>query len=312
MESFQLSFGIVMPMFLTLAAGWCLRHFQVLQASGFDAINTLCFKVLLPVSLFCNIYGGGDLRLLDGRMLVWALVCQVLILLLLFLTVPRIFEKNPVRASIIQACFRSNFITFGMVIAGELGSPDELMVVSVLAGVLIPLYNIGGVGILEYYRGGKLEPGRMAKQVGSNPFVISCMISLVLVVLKIRLPVCVETALRNVASCANPMSFLALGGCLNLMSVGGYKKEILTGVGYRLVFQPAVFLGLSYLLGFRGTEFLALVAMLISPTAVATYNMARSMDSDGELAGHLVVFQSLGSMVTIFLWIFLLSGVGVL
>ena len=59
MESFQLSFGIVMPMFLTRAAGWCLRHFQVLQASGFDAINTLCFKVLLPVSLFCNIYGEG-------------------------------------------------------------------------------------------------------------------------------------------------------------------------------------------------------------------------------------------------------------
>ena len=83
-------------------------------------------------------------------------------------------------------------------------------------------------------------------------------------------------------------------------------------MGYRLVFQPAVFLGLSYLLGFRGTEFLALVAMLISPTAVATYNMARSMDADGELAGHLVVFQSLGSMVTIFLWIFLLSGLGVL
>lgn len=310
MESFWLSFGIVLPMFLTLAAGWFLKQFHVLEASGFDAVNTLCFKVLLPVALFCNIYGGGDLKLLDGRMLVWALVCQVLILLLLFLTVPRMFKKNPVRASLIQACFRSNFITFGMVIAGELGTPEELMVVSVLAGVLIPLYNIGGVGILEYYRGGKLELGSMSKQVMKNPFVISCLISLGLVLLKIRLPVWVETAVRNVGACATPMSFLALGGCLNLLSLGEYKKEIVFGVVYRLVLQPAVFLGLSYLLGFRGTDFLALVAMLISPTAVATYNMARSMDADGELAGHLVVFQSVASMVTIFLWILVLSWGG--
>lgn len=311
MESFWLSFGIVMPMFLTLAAGWMLRQFRVLEEAGFDAVNTLCFKILLPVALFCNIYGGGDVRQMDGRLFLWALVCQVLILLLLFLTIPRMFEKNPVRASIIQSCFRSNFITFGLVIAGELGAPEELMVVSVLAGILIPLYNIGGVGILEYYRGGKLEPGKMLKQILKNPFVISCLISLVLVMCKIRLPGYVESAVKSVGACATPMSFLALGGCLNLKSVGGYKKEILTGVGYRLVVQPAVFLGLSYLLGFRGTEFLALVAMLISPTAVATYNMARSMDADGELAGYLVVFQSVGSMVTIFLWILVLSGSGV-
>lgn len=308
MESFWLSFGIVMPMFLLLLTGWLIRYFRVIGDSGFDALNTLCFKLLLPMSLFCNIYNGGDLGLLDARMLIWALVCQVLILLLLFLTVPRVFSENPVRASIIQACFRSNFITFGIVIAGALGSPEELMVVSVLAGLLIPLYNIGGVGILEYYRGGRLSMGRMGKQIIRNPFVISCLLALLCVGLGLRLPQFIETTAKNLAACATPISFLALGGCLDLKSVEHYKKEISWGVGYRLIVQPGIFLGLSFLLGFRGTEFLALMAMLISPTAVATYNMARGMDADGELAGYLVVFQSIGSMVTIFAWICLLSG----
>lgn len=215
-------------------------------------------------------------------------------------------------ASTTQAYFHSNSITFGMVTAEELGSPDGPMVISVPAGILIPLYNIGGMGTLEYYRGGKPEPGKTTKQVGGNPFVISCMMSLVLVVPKIKLPVCVEAMLGNVTPCASPISFLALGGCLNLMSVGGYKKEVLADMGYRLVFRPAMFLRLSYSLEFRGVEFLALMATSAPPTAVTTYNMARNMDVGGELTGRPVVFQSLGSIATIFLWIFLLSGLGVL
>lgn len=301
-----------MPMFLLLLIGWMLRQMHIMKRTDFDVMNALCFKVLLPMSLFWNIYSGGDLQFLDARMLIWAFVCQCLLLVALFLVVPRFFAENPARASLIQACFRSNFITFGLVIAAQLGTAKELMMVSVLAGLMIPFYNIGGVGILEYYRGGVMSPLRMGKQILKNPFVISCIVALLCAVLRIHLPQYAETTAKTLASCAAPISFLALGGCLDISSFYRCRKGILFGVCSRLVVQPAILLGISWLLGFRGTEFLALTAMLISPTAVATYHMAKSMDADGELAGHLVVFQSLASLVTIFGWIYVLTEMGVL
>lgn len=310
MDSFWLAFGIVMPMFLTMMTGWALRHFGVLEAEGFDNMNTLSFKLLLPLSLFQNIYYGGKLDFTNARMLSWALISHGMILALLFMTVPRLFPENPVRASIIQSCFRSNFITFGLVIAAEFCGDQELAVVSILAGMMIPVYNIGGIFILEYYRGGRMSAGRMVIQILRNPFVISCAAAILLSVTGVKLPVCVESTVKSIASCAVPVSFVALGGSLSLADAGKYKKELLYGVGWRLVVQPAVFLSITCFLGFRGIEFLAVMVMLISPTAVATYNMARSMDADGDLAGYLVVFQSLGSIITIFLWIYALNLTG--
>lgn len=54
----------------------------------------------------------------------------------------------------------------------------------------------------------------------------------------------------------------------------------------------------------------ALMALLASPTAVSSFTMAQQMDGDAELAGQLVVFGSLFSILTIFLWTFLLKQIG--
>jgi hypothetical protein len=250
---------------------------------------------------------------MNARVIIWAFVFQVLVLVLLFLVVPRLVKDNPARASIIQACFRSNFITFGLVIAGAFCSTSEdLIVVSVLAGMMIPFYNIGGVCILEYYRGGEFKLRKLALQLVKNPFVISCILALALVFFGVKLPLCVTSAVKSIGGCASPISFLALGGALDFGAAGRYKKEITIGVLFRLVLQPLIVISLALILGFRGIELLAIVVMMISPTAVATYTMAQNMDADGELAGYLVVFQSLVSLVTIFIWIWLLDGVGLL
>jgi hypothetical protein len=145
-----------------------------------------------------------------------------------------------------------------------------------------------------------------------NPFVISCILALVLVFFGVKLPLCVTSAVKSIGGCASPISFLALGGALDFRAAGRYKKEITIGVLFRLVLQPLIVISLALILGFRGIELLAIVVMMISPTAVATYTMAQNMDADGELAGYLVVFQSLVSLVTIFIWIWLLDGVGLL
>jgi len=47
--------------------------------------------------------------------------------------------------------------------------------------------------------------------------------------------------------------------------------------------------------------------MFAAPTAVSSFQMAKQMDGDADLAGQIVVFTSAFSIVTVFGWIFLLK-----
>ena len=60
-----------------------------------------------------------------------------------------------------------------------------------------------------------------------------------------------------------------------------------------------------------GMAFLSLLAMLAAPTAISSYTMAESMDSDGELAGNCVIFTSAFSCVTLVGWLFVFKSFGV-
>ena len=54
----------------------------------------------------------------------------------------------------------------------------------------------------------------------------------------------------------------------------------------------------------------SLVIVFASPTAVNSYTMAAAYGHDPELAGQQVVMTSIFSMVSVFLWIFLLRTLG--
>ena len=75
---------------------------------------------------------------------------------------------------------------------------------------------------------------------------------------------------------------------------------------------PAIFLPIGIALGFRGPELAVLIALFASPTAVSSFTMAQQMDGDAQLAGQLVVFGSLFSILTIFLWVFSFKQLGLL
>ena len=86
-----------------------------------------------------------------------------------------------------------------------------------------------------------------------------------------------------------------------------YLKETIIAVVGKLVLVPLVFLVISYAFGFRDISLLSLMIMFAAPTAVSSFQMAKQMDGDGDLAGQIVVFTSAFSIVTVFGWIFLLK-----
>ena len=56
----------------------------------------------------------------------------------------------------------------------------------------------------------------------------------------------------------------------------------------------------------------SLLAIFAGPPAVASFTMAQQLGGDAELAGNSVVMGSAFSFVTIFIWISLFKGLGII
>ena len=106
---------------------------------------------------------------------------------------------------------------------------------------------------------------------------------------------------------ATPLSLVVLGGFFSFGAIQGYKKELLLGVVGKLVLSPLFIVPLAAVMGYRNQELVSLLIMFGSPTAVSSFTMAKQMDGDGDLAAEMVVFTTAVSVLTIFLWIFILK-----
>ena len=65
-------------------------------------------------------------------------------------------------------------------------------------------------------------------------------------------------------------------------------------------------------MGFRGSELVAIMIMLASPTTVTCYIMAKNMGGDDTLSASVVMIATLLSSVTLTLWVFVMKTFGLI
>ena len=80
----------------------------------------------------------------------------------------------------------------------------------------------------------------------------------------------------------------------------------------KLILQPAIFLPLAVLLGFRSDKLVAILIMLGAPTTVSCYIMAKNMKHEGILTSSVVVATTFLSSITITFWLYLLKTFGLI
>jgi len=80
----------------------------------------------------------------------------------------------------------------------------------------------------------------------------------------------------------------------------------------KLVALPVVFVGLGYVLGFRGYDLAALMVVGGVPSAIAGYAMVVQMCGDGYVAGTIVMISTLMSAFTLTVFIYAFRVLGVL
>ena len=181
-----------------------------------------------------------------------------------------------------------------------------------LVAFVVPLYNVLSVVILEWYASRQIHIKKIAKGIATNPLILGAICGGLFLLFGVRMPQALEDAVQDLSGLATPMAFLVLGASFRFSSLAGNWKALVCAVAVKLVAVPAVLLPVCVAFGYRSLALAALLTMLGAPTAVSSYTMARQLDADGELAGQIVVFTSVCSILTMFFWVFLLRQLALL
>lgn len=313
MKSLALAFSVVTPLLIYMLIGAFVRRSGIMRPDHFRALNRMIFKILIPLALFFSIYNADVKEAVDPPVYIY---CEALVLTAFFLIraiiMRRVKDEAAVAATIVQGAYRSNFVLFGGAIATSLCDGEGLAMIAALTAVIVPTFNILAVILFERVKGGAVSLGHLIIQIFKNPLVDAGILGLIFGLGGIPLPEIVTKPLQTLGNAATPIALVTLGGLLSLKSAVDHRMYLVTAAAIRLVILPGIALIGGFLIGFRGPQLVALLAVFGSPTAVASTPMAQAMGGDGALAGEIVAFTTAASIVTIFLWVTLLAGTGLI
>lgn len=313
MDSFQTALSAVLPLFAMLALGVLFRKLGLLDEHTLNQLNKVCFKIFLSVSLYYNIVTADIAEVFDGKLLAFALAAQIAVLGLSLLIALPAEQAKKRRGALAHGIFHTNFVIFGTLIGTALCGEGNLGSISLLIATVVPMQNVLSVILLELFReNSQLSFKKVFGGVIKNPYVIAALLGFATHLLGIQYPTVVLNVFRDLGRCGTPVALIVMGGLFNFGAVRCNLKPIAIGVVARLVVVPAIMVPIAVFLGFRGAAMVGLMCIFIAPCATTSFNLASAMDSDADLAAQLVVFTSLCSLISIFLWIFGLSQMGVL
>ena len=307
LDNLKISLEAVAPMFLIMAVGFFVRRKGLLSEDDVRHMNKMVFNTLFPPLMFTNLYGHEINNILDVKLVVYTVSAIFAVYAAAFIIVLKIEKSQRSRGAMIHAIYRSNFVIMGLPIVSNIFGDENLAVTSMMVTIVVPVFNVMAVITLELFRGGKPDPIHILKGIAKNPLILGAVAGLIAVLTSLQLPVFLEKTVDMMSGAATPAALLLLGASFDFKSLERCRRNLIVCLLGRLVIAPAVALTGGILLGFRDVAIVTLIAVFASPTAVSSFTMAQQMDSDDELAGNCVIFSSLLSCFTMFLWIFVLK-----
>ncbi len=310
-DNFIVALSAVVPMFCLMSIGAFVKWRQWLTDEELNHMNRMVFRVFFCCMMFHSIYTTDLAATFRPKLMLFGACGVLAVFMLLMLIVPRIEPDNKRRGVMVQAIFRSNFVLMGVPIVANIFGDSNIAVSTMMIAVIVPLYNILAVFALETFRGGRFALLPILKGVLKNPMILGAIAGATLLTLGVHVPAPVLKPIGQISAATTPVALIILGASFRFGSTHEHRRQLLTCIFGRLILVPSLLLTTAIFLGFRGIDFVTLIAIFGTPCAVVSFAMAQQMDGDADLAGNCVVFTSALSCFTIFCWILLFKTLGI-
>lgn len=310
MDNVIFSANIVAPLLVLMIVGFMARRQNLFDDNAVSQFNSLTFKMFLPLLLFQNVRSSSLDDLGNTNLFVFVSIFAILGFAVSSFIVMGIEKDNSNRGVMVQGIARSNYSLFGIPLITMLFPDENVAVASILIAIVIPIFNIGSVVVLTYFSEKSSDIKNIFMSILKNPLMVATFSGILCLALNIQFPYIIEKSMDNLASIATPLSLFLLGASFEFNSINKYKKQIIISVIGKLIIKPATILAIGVLLGFTGVDLGCIMIVFASPTAVASFTMAKTMGANSDLASAIVVFTSIFCIFTMFLYILVFRNFG--
>lgn len=288
---------LLFPDFSLIAIGWLLCRYTALDRRVWDQVESLVYYFLFPVLLFHSIvrspldFGATSSLLTAG---VGVGVCGIALAYALpFVPGLRTHIDRRDHAASAQIAFRFNsFICLAL--AERLAGSEGLLLIAVLIGVCVPIFNIAAVWPMTRHA----QTG-FVRQLVRNPLIVATVAGLLANVLGLAVPTWATPTLTRIGAASLALGLLAAGAGMKFSTLGAGKVLATSVLAIRHLLLPLVAWGLALALRLDATQASVLMAFSAVPTASSAYVLAARMGYNGPYVAGLVTLSTLLGVVSL-------------
>jgi malonate transporter and related proteins len=282
---------LLFPDFSLILIGYLICQFTALNRPLWQHVEALVYYVLFPVLLFHSIVKSPlDLRAASSLIGAgWSMGLTGIALAYALPYLPGLRRWIPRRehAASAQVAFRFNSF-IGLALVDRLAGPEGVLMIAVLIGVCVPLFNVAAVWPMARHA----QRGFLRELV-RNPLIIGTASGLTANLLGFTLPAMLEPTVTRIGAASLALGLMAAGAGMQLGALRLYKTLGISLLAIRHLVLPLVAFGFSLVFQLNPTQTMVLLAFSALPTASSCYVLAARMGYDGAFVAGLVTLSTI-------------------
>lgn len=297
---------LLLPDFSLILCGFLVCRYTALDRSVWEPVEGLVYYLLFPVLLFQSIVKspldlGATSSLIAAGLLLGTTGIALAYALPHVPLLGRHMDRRDHAASA-QVAFRFNSF-IALALAERLAGTQGLLLIAVLIGVCVPLFNVGAVWPMARHA----QTGFLAALV-RNPLIIATASGLAANLLGLRIPAWMAPTLDRIGAASLALGLMAAGAGMQFSTLARGKALAASVLAIRHVILPLIALALSLALRLDTAQATVLLAFSALPTASSCYVLASRMGYNGAYVAGLVTLSTLLGMASLPLALGLLRG----
>ncbi len=300
----------ILPIVLTILCGHVLARTGILPRGDWAGIETLCYRLLIPVMLI-KFIALSDLAMSEfGPMILlifFVMTVGGLCILALRMFITEVKLPNPTLSTLFQTTTRWN--AFIALAAAELFiGVNGVALIAYAMAALIPVINVANIVVLSAFGTTKVSVRGIIILVLKNPLVQGCAIGIAINLSGISLPEPAVQTLDLIGRAALGLGLLAVGASIDIARLFKSSQPLWLGIVFRLIFGPVLFLTVAHIMDLGQVETIAGVLVLAVPAASNGYIVAKQMGGNSDLYADILAWQTVLSMLLLPLVAIFLAG----
>lgn len=288
---------LLIPDFSLILCGYLVCRHTALDRTVWQQVESLVYYFLFPVLLFQSIVRSPLDLAVASRLIAAGLLMGVAGIAMSYALphLPWLGRRIDARehAASAQVAFRFNSFV-GLALAERLAGPQGLLLLAVLIGVCVPLFNVAAVWPMA--RHGR---SAIAGELLRNPLIIATVSGLAANLLGLSIPAWLEPTVSRIGAASLALGLMAAGAGMQFGSLARAKTLAAGVLAIRHFLTPLVAFALAHLLRLDHAQTAVLLAFSALPTSSSAYVLAARMGYNGAYVAGLVTLSTVLALLSL-------------